>query len=203
MTTSLCLASRSPRRRALLDRLGLRYRLLDVVVNERVPPGCAPADYVCDLALAKAQAGWATQSEEDALPVLGADTAVVVDERILGKPAHEDDAVAMLETLSGRWHEVFTGVAVVRGDEAAVDLTVTQVEFAPISTALARAYWRTGEPADKAGAYAIQGLGAAFVVQIHGSYTGVVGLPLHETLTLLTRFGVEGPAWEEMGSGER
>lgn len=196
MTVSLCLASRSPRRRALLDRLGLRYRLLDVAVDESVPPGCAPADYVCDLALAKAQAGWAAQPAEDALPVLAADTAVVVNERILGKPAHEGDALAMLEALSGAWHEVFTGIAVVCGTQTAVDLTVTQVEFAPISPALAHAYWLTGEPADKAGAYAIQGLGAAFVVQIHGSYTGVVGLPLHETLALLARFGVRGPTWD-------
>lgn len=196
MTASLCLASRSPRRRALLDDLGLRYLLLDVAVDEAVPPGCAPADYVCDLALAKARAGWQAQGAEDGLPVLAADTAVVMDERILGKPAGEADAMAMLEALSGAWHEVFTGIAVVSGDDSAVDLTVTQVEFAPVTQGLARAYWRTGEPADKAGAYAIQGLGAAFVVQIRGSYSGVVGLPLHETLQLLARFGVQGPVWD-------
>jgi len=196
MTASLCLASRSPRRRALLDDLGLRYLLLDVAVDEAVPPGGAPADYVCDLALAKARAGWQAQAADDGLPVLAADTAVVMYERILGKPAGEADALAMLEALSGGWHEVFTGVAVVRGDHSAVDLTVTQVEFAPITQALAHAYWCTGEPADKAGAYAIQGLGAAFVVQIRGSYSGVVGLPLHETLQLLARFGVQGPVWD-------
>lgn len=197
MTHALCLASRSPRRRELLDRLGLSYRLLDVEVDERVPPGCAAADYVCDLALAKARAGWLAQGDEAAgLPVLAADTAVVLDEHILGKPRHEAEAVSMLGALADGWHEVFTGVAVVRGEETAVDLTITQVEFGPISQALARAYWHTGEPADKAGAYAIQGLGAAFAVQIRGSYSGVVGLPLHETLQLLRRFGVDGPVWD-------
>ncbi len=197
MTYALCLASRSPRRRQLLDGLGLSYRLLDVEVDETVPPGCAAADYVCDLALAKARAGWAAQGDEEAgLPVLAADTAVVLDERIMGKPRDEAEAAAMLAALSGGWHEVFTGIAVVKGDESAVDLTVTQVEFAQVTPRQAHAYWLTGEPADKAGAYAIQGLGAAFVVQIRGSYTGVVGLPLHETLQLLARFGVNGPAWD-------
>ena len=197
MTYALCLASRSPRRRQLLEGLGLSYRLLDVEVDESVPPGCAAADYVCDLALAKARAGWAEQGDEETgLPVLAADTAVVMDERIMGKPRDEAEAVAMLEALSGGWHEVFTGIAVVKGDQSAVDLTVTQVEFAQVTPEQAHAYWLTGEPADKAGAYAIQGLGAAFVVQIRGSYTGVVGLPLHETLGLLARFGVNGPAWD-------
>ena len=112
------------------------------------------------------------------------------DDEILGKPAGRDEALAMLARLSGRTHEVFSAVAVVQDGRAETALSITLVRFGPITAAQAQAYWDTGEPADKAGAYAIQGGGARFVKEIQGSYSGVVGLPLYETLELLKRFGV-------------
>jgi len=182
------LASRSSRRQELLRQVGVRFETLPADVPERRHPGQAPADYALAMALAKAQAARAAAPQP--LPVLGADTDVVIDGEILGKPAGRDEALAMLARLSDRTHEVFSGVAVVLDGRAEAALSVTQVTFGAITPAQARAYWDTGEPADKAGAYAIQGFGAQFVREIHGSYSGVVGLPLYETLDLLQRFGV-------------
>lgn len=195
MNSRICLASRSPRRRELLALLGFEFVTLAPDVDETPEPNEAPPDFVRRLALAKARAGRALQAQGPGLPVLAADTAVVADEHILGKPRDRAEALEMLALLSGRWHEVFTGIAVVDGERDEVDVTVTQVQLRPIAPAEARTYWDTGEPADKAGAYAIQGVGAAFVSQIHGSYTGVVGLPLTETLALLARFGVIAPVF--------
>jgi septum formation protein len=138
------------------------------------------------MALAKAAAARPPQRQ----PVLGADTDVVIDGEILGKPAGRDDALAMLARLSDRTHEVFSAVAVSHAGRVESALSVTRVTFGAIAPAQAAAYWDSGEPADKAGAYAIQGFGAQFVKEIHGSYSGVVGLPLYETLALLKRFGV-------------
>lgn len=182
------LASRSPRRQDLLRQVGLRFELLPVDVPEQPAPGQAPADYAVATALAKARAaqGRAAASR----PVLGADTDVVVDGRILGKPAAREEALDMLRRLADRVHEVYSAVAVIAGARAETALSVTEVRFGPVSEAAAQAYWDSGEPADKAGAYAIQGLGAQFVKEIRGSYSGVVGLPLYETLRLLRKFGV-------------
>ena len=182
------LASKSPRRRELLRQLGLGFECVDADVAEQAGPGESAADYARRIALAKARAG--AQRAPRGGVVLGADTDVVLDGRILGKPADRADALAMLASLSARRHEVYSAVAVVRDGEESVELCVTQVEFGTIAPAQAEAYWASGEPADKAGAYAIQGLGALFVKQIHGSYSGVVGLPLFETAALLARFGV-------------
>jgi septum formation protein len=180
------LASRSPRRQELLRQVGVRFEVVDAGGDERREPGQGPADYAIAMALAKARAARAPR----ALPVLGADTDVVIDDEILGKPRDRDDALAMLARLADRTHEVYSGVAVVHGTRAETALSVTRVSFGAITPAQAAAYWDSGEPAGKAGAYAIQGLGARFVREIHGSYSGVVGLPLHETLALLARVGV-------------
>jgi septum formation protein len=189
----VALASSSPRRRELLAQIGLAYRTVDVRVDEGRRAGEPPADYVRRLALAKARAGAASAGLPPGLPVLGADTAVVLDGDLLGKPAGEAEALAMLARLSGRTHRVLTGVALVgRGEHWRISESV--VTFRPIGEAERLAYWRSGEPADKAGAYAIQGRGALFVARIEGSYSGIVGLPLHETAELLAAQGIT-PAW--------
>lgn len=180
------LASQSPRRRELLAQIGIRHDVIDVEVDETPRAGEAPAEYVLRLALAKARAGHRLRPDR---PVLGADTAVVQDDRILGKPLDRQDAAAMLAQLSGREHRVLTAVALV-GDREETRLSVSHVRFRPIDAAEAAAYWETGEPADKAGGYAVQGLGALFVESIGGSYSGVMGLPLFETGELLRRAGI-------------
>ncbi|MFT4047278.1 MAG: Maf family protein [Solimonas sp.] len=185
----LLLASQSPRRAELLRQLGLRIVVAPADVAEGAHDGEAPARYAQRIALEKARAGWA--ASDGALPVLGADTDVVLDGRILGKPKDRADALAMLAALSDREHEVYSAVAVVRGEQEGLALSVTRVAFGVITPAQAAAYWASGEPADKAGAYGIQGLGAQFVRGIRGSYSGVVGLPLYETTTLLKQFGIE------------
>jgi septum formation protein len=181
------LASRSPRRQELLRQVGVRFEVVEVDVDEAPRLGQDPADYAGAMALAKARAARAPQ----VLPVLGADTDVVVDGEILGKPRDRDDALAMLARLAGRTHEVYSAVAVVLGARVETALSVTRVSFGAIAPEEAGAYWDSGEPAGKAGAYAIQGGGARFVREIQGSYSGVVGLPLYETLELLVRFGVK------------
>ena len=180
------LASQSPRRRELLAQIGIRHDVIAVEVDETPRAGEAPAEYVLRLALAKARAGHRLRPDR---PVLGADTAVVQDDRILGKPLDRQDAAAMLAQLSGREHRVLTAVALV-GDREETRLSVSRVRLRPIDAAEAAAYWETGEPADKAGGYAVQGLGALFVESIGGSYSGVMGLPLFETGELLRRAGI-------------
>jgi septum formation protein len=180
------LASQSPRRRDLLQQIGVRHAVLEVAVDETPLPREAPAEYVLRLALAKARAGHALRPER---PVLGADTAVVVDDSILGKPADRADAIAMLGRLGGREHRVLTAVALV-GEREETRLSVSHVRFRPLAAGEAAAYWATGEPADKAGGYAVQGLGALFVESLSGSYSGVMGLPLFETGELLRRAGI-------------
>lgn len=183
----IALASRSPRRRELLAQIGVRHRVVDVDIDESPRPAEVPAEYVLRLALAKAREG---HGLEPGLPVLGADTAVVVDDAILGKPADRAEAMAMLARLSAREHRVLTAVALV-GDSEATRLSVSHVRFRAVGTDEAAAYWATGEPADKAGAYAIQGLGALFVETLVGSYSGVMGLPLFETAELLRHAGID------------
>jgi septum formation protein len=192
---TLYLASGSPRRRELLAQIGVPFQALSAAIDETPQPNELPATYVARLALGKAQAGHGCLPAGSAgAVVLGADTAVVVAGRILGKPQDQVEAVAMLALLSGREHEVLTAVALYDGQRSEVVNVVTQVRFRTISASEAAAYWASGEPADKAGGYGIQGLGAVFVEGLQGSYSAVVGLPLCETAALLGRFGI--PCWQ-------
>lgn len=188
--TALYLASQSPRRRELLAQIGIEHTVLAVDVDESRLPDEDPDAYVERLARAKAAAGWQACRRDGlpALPVLGADTVVVLDGAVLGKPASAEEGRAMLRRLSGECHEVLTGVSLCgeRGQISCV--SATQVWFRPLTDAEIDAYWATGEPADKAGAYGIQGRAARFIERIEGSYSGVVGLPLYETDALLRRY---------------
>jgi len=174
-----------------LEQIGVRYRLLDIDVPEQHAPGEAPEEYVLRLALAKARAGRALLAPgQGRVPVLGADTAVVLDGAILGKPAGRDEALDMLARLSGRSHQVLSAVALAGATEAA-RLSVSLVSFRDTQPAEREAYWASGEPADKAGGYAVQGRGAVFIARLEGSYSGVMGLPLFETAALLAEFGID------------
>lgn len=188
----LHLASASPRRRELLTSLGLTFTYEGVDADESAMPGEAVADMVVRLAALKARTAF--DSGAYTMPVLGADTVVVMQDRVFGKPQSKEEALAMLASLSGRTHEVLTGVAVVRNGELQTAVSLTEVQFREIHPDEALAYWQSGEPAGKAGAYAVQGLGGVFVSAIHGSYSGVVGLPVFETAALLQRAGVQLPA---------
>jgi len=183
------LASASPRRAELLEQIGVTFTVLDVDVDEQHRPGETPVDYVTRLALAKAHAGRALLDAVDSRPVLGADTTVVAGDRIMGKPRDMEDAVAMLLDLSGRVHQVISAVALA-GAHAAVRASISDVKFRTLSAAECQAYWKTGEPQDKAGGYAIQGRAAQFVERLEGSYSGVMGLPLYETALLLKEFKI-------------
>lgn len=184
------LASASPRRRELLEQIGIAWRTLPGEVDETGMPGEEPADYVRRVALAKARAAWTSVQPDPGVPVLAADTAVVAGGQVLGKPADATDAARMLGLLSGRSHQVLTAVAVISRVGESVALSRSEVTFRHITPQEMAAYWRSGEPADKAGAYAIQGRGAVFVSELRGSYSGVVGLPLYETAGLLEQHGV-------------
>ncbi|MGK0149067.1 Maf family protein [Pseudomonas putida] len=186
--TPLYLASGSPRRRELLTQIGVPFSVVSAPIDETpLPDESAPA-YVERLARAKAAAGLACI--EGQAVVLGADTAVVLDGRILGKPENREDALAMLADLSGREHHVLTAVALSDGPRVQSLCVTSKVRFRAISAEEAQRYWASGEPADKAGGYAIQGLGAVFVTGLFGSYSAVVGLPLSETAELLGQFGI-------------
>lgn len=186
----LCLASASPRRRDLLASIGVPVTVHPCDIDETPLPGESAHVYVQRLAVAKAEAAVPFTD----LPTLGSDTAVVVDGRILGKPLNANEGTEMLRLLSGRDHQVLTAVAV-SGPAGMLSCSVaTQVTMREISAAEIAAYWSTGEPADKAGGYAIQGLAAIFVKQIQGSHSAVVGLPLFETAHLLCQQGV--PIWQ-------
>jgi len=187
-SVNITLASASPRRRELLDQIGVRYRVSPVDLSEQLLAGESPLDYVVRLALDKARAG--LHANDCELPVLGADTAVVSDEEIFGKPVDESDAVTMLSRLSGRTHSVLSAVAVTNGEVADYRVSQTLVTFRQLSPDECHRYCATGEPTDKAGGYAIQGYGGVFVERIEGSYSGVVGLPLAETCDLLQQFNI-------------
>ena len=192
---SIYLASRSPRRRELLAQIGVKFNQLllraqpdpDPESNEQPLQQESPAAYVDRLARAKALAGWnrVEQRKLPRAPVLAADTAVALDERILAKPADRRDAAHMLGALSGKWHDVLTAVALRYGERIECALSRTAVQFRPIGEDEIRGYLATGEGDDKAGAYAIQGRAAQFVVEMRGSYSGVMGLPLYETAQLI------------------
>ncbi len=183
------LASASSRRKQLLEQLGLRFEVVTAAVDEIRHPGEAPGDYVLRLARAKAEAG-AARLAAPAAKVLGADTAVVLGTEVLGKPRDRAEALAMLAKLSGRSHQVLSAVALWDRGALSAALSESRVSFRAITPAEAEAYWVTGEPRDKAGGYGIQGLGAVFVERLEGSYSGVMGLPLFETVELLRRAGV-------------
>lgn len=193
---SIYLASKSPRRRELLQQIGVLHQVIDAEVSEVPSTQESPSDYVQRLAREKAEAGFASVKRQQLVirPVLGADTIVVINNEILEKPQDAEHATIMLRKLAGADHQVMTAVAMIVEEKCTVKLSVTDVVFRPLSEVEIAAYWQTGEPCDKAGGYAIQGLGAVFVQQIRGSYTGVVGLPIEQTVALLEEFAV--PYWQ-------
>ncbi|HPQ96503.1 MAG: septum formation inhibitor Maf [Thiothrix sp.] len=188
MGIQVMLASGSPRRRELLDQIGIRYRVQTADVDESAQAGETPEALVLRLARAKAQAVW--DDTDRTLPVLGADTLGVVDGILLVKPDGFESARAMLKRMSGRMHEVLTAVALCSSQGTRVRLNRSRVWFRELAEAEILAYWAQGEPRDKAGAYAVQGLGAVFVERLEGSYSGVMGLPLFETAQLLATAGI-------------
>ncbi|MCC6917148.1 nucleoside triphosphate pyrophosphatase [Nitrosomonas sp.] len=198
--SSIYLASRSPRRRELLKQIGIRYHILlmreirsrPADVDETPAPGELPADYVYRITHTKAETGWLRLKQRGIplLPVLAADTTVVLDGRILGKPQDAGHAEAMLRALSGQEHQVYTAVGLTFQEQTRLRLSMTTVRFRDISPREIEAYIASGESHDKAGAYAIQGKAAAFIISISGSYSGVVGLPLFETAQLLEETGI-------------
>jgi septum formation protein len=179
----LILASASPRRAELLRLAGYTFDVIVTNVDERVEENEAPAAYVRRLAAEKTRAAAALVGPRAV--VLGADTAVVVDGEILGKPRSDDDAASMLRRLSGRWHQVMTGISLRSGPSELGRVETTRVEFAPLSDAEIANYLASGEGRDKAGAYAIQGLASRFIPRIEGSYSNVVGLPVAAVADLL------------------
>lgn len=183
----IILASTSPRRQEILQSLELEFDVHRVIVDEMPLAGELPGDMVQRLAAAKAAAAVVPETHI----VIGADTAVVLGDAVLGKPRDEQDSIEMLLQLSGRAHAVMTGVAVRSGAETRSIVTSTEVQFREIGQDEARRYWQSGEPCDKAGSYGIQGLGGMFVSRISGSYSGVVGLPVFETVELLSAMGVD------------
>ena len=193
MENWLYLASASPRRRELLEQIGIRYRLLCIDIPEQPGAGESPEEFVLRLALEKARAGRQQLEQDDIQPVLGADTAVVLDGNILGKPVDRAHALDMLSQLSGYTHQVLTGVALVgtAGRESS-RLSVSRVRFRALAESEIESYWESGESSDKAGGYAIQGRAAAFIEHLEGSYSGVMGLPLFETAELLGEYGIYG-----------
>jgi septum formation protein len=184
------LASASPRRRALLQQIGVSFQVIGAELDETVRAGETAGAYVARLAQAKAAEGWRRSRDGLSVPVLAADTAVVRDEKILGKPKDMEDAMNMLLQLSGRTHEVLTAVALRTSSGTEVGLSRSVVTFRAIERAEALAYWQSGEPCDKAGGYAIQGYAAVFIADLKGSYSGVMGLPLFETARLLRAAGI-------------
>ncbi len=183
----IILASQSPRRRQLLDQIGVVYHAAPVSVDETAFHQEAPEVFVRRIALDKARAA---QRQYPAHAILAADTCIALDGKPLGKPQDQEHAVAMLLSLADRDHEVFTAVTLIDASGEHSRLSRSRVTFHTITEAQARRYWATGEPADKAGGYAIQGRGALFVKRIHGSYSGIMGLPLFETGQLLTKAGL-------------
>lgn len=183
----IILASASPRRTELLDQIAVRHRTQPALIDETVLPNETPEDYVARMAQEKCQK---IAEIADDLPVLGSDTVVVCDARILGKPADEVDHQRMMRLLSGRTHQVMTAVALQTQERRESAMSLSEVEFRQLELAEIAAYWRSGEPRDKAGGYAIQGLAAEFISSLRGSYSGVMGLPLYETAQMLHSFNI-------------
>jgi septum formation protein len=181
----ILLASASPRRSELLRQLGIAHEVRPVDIDESVRPGEAPSAYVLRLAEAKAEALWRRLEARERRPVLAADTTVALEGEIFGKPGSLAEARTMLGRLAGRTHEVHTAVAVLHADGSAARVSSSSVTFRRLTPDEIDWYWGTGEPADKAGGYAVQGRAAAFISHIAGSYSGIMGLPLYETWELL------------------
>ncbi len=193
MPYDLFLASTSPRRKVLLTQLGVEFGVIDVNINENHLLNEPPEKYVERLALDKANEGLVKASQYSKAPVVvGADTIVVADQDILGKPESQTHAVAMLRKLSGRSHVVLTSVALVSKSKQSVRVSESVVSMCHITSREAAAYWATGEPVDKAGGYAIQGLASVYISYLSGSYSGVMGLPLFETNELLSQYSIKG-----------
>jgi len=184
---TLYLASQSPRRAELLTQIGVSFSVVDIAIDETPLANESARFYVERMAIEKSSSGFANVRSG---VVLGADTTVVLDEKILGKPVDRDDAVAMLKLLSGKTHQVMTAICMTSKNNQLTAVSVTEVSFRSLSEIEVNAYCDTGEPMDKAGAYGIQGRGAVFVNHIEGSYSGVVGLPLSETYLLLQQMDV-------------
>ena len=184
----LYLASQSPRRRQLLEQLGVEFEVLDVDVPEVRVAGESAGDYVSRVAREKAHAGWLKVAMQSGARVLGADTEVVLGDRVFGKPQDATHACAMLRELAGHTHQVISVVWLVDGTRAQHALSISEVTFAELDDADIAAYVATGEAFGKAGAYAIQGRAGAFVQHLNGSFTGVMGLPVYETSRLLRTF---------------
>lgn len=185
----IILASSSPRRRELLNQVGMAYRVIVADIDESIRPGEDVGEYVCRMAREKALE--VHQRDGVTVAVLGADTAVVVNGLVLGKPVDREDAIRMLESLSGRTHEVWSAVALVSpGGGLRQRLNITRVTFSELDRAWIESYCDSGEPMDKAGAYGVQGIAAQKISHMEGSYSGVMGLPLHETAEILQAAGV-------------
>jgi septum formation protein len=190
MTEHVILASGSPRRRELFDQVGVRYRTQVAEIDEASHKDEPAGDYVMRIAEKKAR--WVAGQDSSGLPVVGADTAVVLDGNVLGKPGTTSIAASMLKRLSGRTHEVYTGVALVSLDgRLSSCLSISRVSIGKLNAEWINAYCATGEPLDKAGAYAIQGMAARYISNLEGSYSGVMGLPLFETMELIQSAGIE------------
>ncbi len=185
----ILLASASPRRSALLRQIFMPHEIRIANIDESRRADEPASEYVIRLARAKAERIWHRQETNDVRPVLGADTTVVLGEEIFGKPKDREDCIAMLQRLSGVTHQVYTAVALCHAGQTTHRLSVSHVSFRVLSPAECTIYWNTGEPVDKAGGYAVQGLAATFINCINGSYSGVMGLPLAETSELLQRIG--------------
>lgn len=198
----LLLASASPRRAELLQQIGIPFRVCPADVDERWLPGESLTDYVVRIADTKLRAAQSTLSTGNATEsvVLAADTAGSCHGKPLVKPVSEEDAVAMLMTMSGQMHTVSTAISIGCGERRNSCVVSTDVFFRSISEQEARRYWASGEPADKAGSYAIQGFGAVFVERIEGSYSNVVGLPLYETAAMLKKFDIH--CWQKTTHNE-
>ncbi len=188
MTAQLILASASPRRRELLDQIKVRYIIYPVDIDETPYADEPPQDYVLRMAIEKSLA--CVEQIGPQIPVLAADTTVVLGSSIMGKPKDQQDALAMLAQLSGKTHQVYSAISL-RGHQHNQAVTITDVTFRRLTENEIMAYWLSGEPIDKAGSYAIQGRGAIFVASIKGSFSGVVGLPLFETAELLIKQGID------------
>ncbi len=188
MPVHIILASASPRRRELLDQIKVTYKVCPVDLDETPLPNETPLAYVQRLAAEKSAACQARLNTRT--PVLAADTSVILNNVIMGKPKDQDDALAMLTQLSGGTHQVYSAISL-RGREHNQAVSITEVTFRRLTEAEILAYWRSGEPVDKAGGYAIQGMGGAFVESIKGSFSGVAGLPLFETAELLSKQGID------------
>ncbi|MCW8091038.1 Maf family protein [Alteromonas sp. ASW11-130] len=192
MQPELILASASPRRTALLSQIGIRHKVKAVNIDESSLPKETPMQQVLRLAEQKAHTALdtLTADKKAGTVVLASDTLIALDGKSLGKPGNQAECITMLSSLSGKEHEVLTAICVCSAEVKKSQCINTKVQFAHLTHEEMVAYWRTGEPADKAGSYAIQGIGGQFVKAVNGSVSAVIGLPLYETKQLLKEFGV-------------